>query len=54
MMKNINMLASGMHLQSKWGGNVIPDIIYKKRLGNIRTTQPKEILEGKEARTRRT
>ena len=46
-------LAPWHALTIKWGGNVIPDIIYKKRLGNINDQTLKEILEGKEARNLR-
>lgn len=38
----------------KWGGNVIPDIIYKGSLGNINQQSLKEILEGDKAVALRT
>ena len=39
-------LAPWHALTVKWGGNVIPDIIYKGKLGNINDTPLDEILEG--------
>lgn len=42
-------LAPWHALTIKWGGNVIPDIIYKGKLGNINKNTLKEILEGPDA-----
>jgi len=39
-------LAPWHALTVKWGGNVIPDIIYKGKLGNIGKQSLREILEG--------
>jgi len=39
-------LAPWHALTIKWGGNVIPDIIYKGKLGNINKQPLREILEG--------
>ena len=39
-------LAPWHALTVKWGGNVIPDIIYKGKLGNINKQSLSEILEG--------
>ena len=39
-------LAPWHALTVKWGGNVVPDIIYKDKLGNINKQTLKEILEG--------
>jgi MoaA/NifB/PqqE/SkfB family radical SAM enzyme len=37
----------------KWGGNVVPDIIYKGKMGNINDQTLPEILNGKKARALR-
>ena len=42
-------LAPWHALTIKWGGNVIPDIIYKGKLGNINNKTLKQILEGEAA-----
>ena len=42
-------LAPWHALTVKWGGNVVPDIIYKNKLGNINRQTLKEILEGEAA-----
>mgnify|MGYP001085924722 CR=1 FL=1 len=42
-------LAPWHTLTVKWGGNVVPDIIYKNKLGNINRQTLQEILEGPEA-----
>jgi len=42
-------LAPWHALTVKWGGNVVPDIIYKDKLGNINKQTLKEIMESKEA-----
>ena len=42
-------LAPWHALTIKWGGNVIPDIIYKGKLGNINKKTLKQILEGEAA-----
>ena len=47
-------LAPWHALTIKWGGNVIPDIIYKGSLGNINRQTLKEILEGEKAVALRT
>jgi MoaA/NifB/PqqE/SkfB family radical SAM enzyme len=47
-------LAPWHALTIKWGGNVIPDIIYQGKLGNINRNTLKEILEGPEAQALRT
>lgn len=39
-------LAPWHALTIKWGGNVIPDIIYKGKLGNINKNTLKEIIDG--------
>jgi len=41
-------LAPWHALTIKWGGNVIPDIIYKGKIGNINDSSLKDILEGDE------
>lgn len=43
-------LAPWHALTIKWGGNVIPDIIYKGKLGNINKQTLKEILEDEAAK----
>lgn len=40
-------------LTVKWGGNVVPDIIYKGKMGNINKQTLPEILDSKEARALR-
>lgn len=47
-------LAPWHTLTVKWGGNVVPDIIYKNKLGNINKQTLQEILSGDEARELRT
>lgn len=47
-------LAPWHALTIKWGGNVIPDIIYQGKLGNINRNTLKEILESPEAVALRT
>ena len=42
-------LAPWHALTVKWGGNVVPDIIYKDKLGNINKQTLKQILEGEDA-----
>lgn len=42
-------LAPWHALTIKWGGNVIPDIIYKGKMGNINKNSLKEILDGPES-----
>lgn len=42
-------LAPWHTLTVKWGGNVVPDIIYKDKLGNINKQTLKQILEGEDA-----
>ena len=41
-MKNLPTCIAPWHaLTIKWGGNVVPDIIYKDKLGNINDSHPK-------------
>ena len=47
-------LAPWHTLTVKWGGNVVPDIIYKNKLGNINKQTLQEILSGAEAQELRT
>jgi MoaA/NifB/PqqE/SkfB family radical SAM enzyme len=42
-------LAPWHTLTVKWGGQVVPDIIYKEKLGNISNQTLREILEGPKA-----
>ena len=46
-------LAPWHALTIKWGGNVVPDIIYKEKLGNINTQTLKEIYYGSKAKALR-
>lgn len=46
-------LAPWHSLTVKWGGNVVPDIIYKNKLGNINKQTLREILDGAEHRALR-
>ena len=50
-MKNMPTCLAPWHcLTIKWGGNVVPDIIYKGKLGNINKQPLTEILNGKAAK----
>ena len=53
-MKNLPTCIAPWHaLTIKWGGNVVPDIIYKDKLGNINDYTLKEIWEGPDYRALR-
>lgn len=52
--KNLPTCLAPWHaLTIKWGGNVVPDIIYKEKLGNINKQSLKDILTGDKAKALR-